>query len=102
MRDLEQMQQDGYSSDDEFEDEEDAVNLHDEMEGAAVSAGLLEQEMKEVETRPTPASTVTRLPCAAHKVKMQELKWMMIDLSIWLYASVQHISISPWQLKDNK
>ena len=71
MRDLERMQQDGYSSDDEFEDEEDAVNVHEEMEGAAGSAQLLEQ-MKEVETRPTPASTVTRLPCAAHKLKMQE------------------------------
>lgn len=74
MRDLEKMQQDGYSSDDEFEDEEDAVNFHEEMEGASVSAQLLEQEMTEAEARPTPASTVTRLPCAAHKVQITRVE----------------------------
>ena len=69
MRNLERMQQDAYDSEDEFEDEEDATNLHDEIEGASASAELLEQEMTEAAARPTPASTVTRLPCAAHKVK---------------------------------
>ena len=69
MKNLQKMQQDAYDSEDEFEDEEDATNLHDEIEGASASAELLEQEMTEAAARPTPASTVTRLPCAAHKVK---------------------------------
>ena len=74
MKDLEKMQQDGYASEDDFEEEEDAVNLHDEIESAAVSAELLEQEMRESEGRATPGSTVTRLPCAAHKVQITRVE----------------------------
>ena len=94
MKDLQKMQQDGYASEDDYEEEEDAVNVHEEIESAAASAQLLEQEMRENEARATPTSTVTRLPCAAHKVQITRVEidddrfehlavWRLISLREW-------------------
>ena len=68
LRDLSNMQMDGYESDDDYEVDEDRISAQEEVERAKVDSQKMEEELLHAERTPTPGCNVTRLPCAAHKV----------------------------------